>query len=129
MKCDELIEKIKKADDEYIKELNERHKQDLQALEKYWKNNCKNHERKAVEYAVNLCNKEKAYQKYKRCIGNAKWCYNQREIYERDSYNFELERDEVEALRNKADIMREWRKRWLKLAEDFKKEYEYGKRN
>jgi hypothetical protein len=64
--------------------------------------------------------KQIAHNKYKRCLAMAKWCHNQREIYERDSYNWELEDDAVNSLRNKANIMRKWRKRWLKLAEKFK---------
>lgn len=63
---------------------------------------------------------EKRHSDYKRCLAMAMWCHNQREIYERDSYNWELEDDAVNSLRNKANIMRKWRKRWLKLAENFK---------
>ena len=63
---------------------------------------------------------ELRHQKYKRCLYKAKWCHNQREIYERDSYNWELEKDAVDSLRNKTNIMRKWHKRWLELAEKFK---------
>ena len=60
------------------------------------------------------------HHKYKRCLAMAMYCHNQREIYERDSYDWELEYDAKDTLRNKANIMRKWRKRWLKLAEKFK---------
>lgn len=60
------------------------------------------------------------HHKYKRCLAMTRWCHNQREIYERDSYDWELEDDAVNSLRNKANIMRKWRKRWLKIAEKFK---------
>lgn len=69
---------------------------------------------------VNTMYDELLNHKYKRCLAMAKWCHNQREIYERDSYNWELEDDAVNSLRNKANIMRKWRKRWLELAEKFK---------
>lgn len=72
-----------------------------------------------VEHAMRLV-AELRHNKYKRCLAMAKWCYNQREIYERDSYNWELEYDAKDALRNKANIMRKWRKRWLEIAEKFK---------
>ena len=64
------------------------------------------------------------HSNYKRCLYKAKWCHNQREIYERDSYNWELEKDAVDSLRNKTNIMRKWHKRWLELAEKFKDEKE-----
>lgn len=60
------------------------------------------------------------HQKYKRCLEMAKWCHNQREIYQRDSYNWELEDAAVDSLRNKTNIMRKWSKRWMELAEQFK---------
>lgn len=60
------------------------------------------------------------HQKYKQCLAMARWCHNQREIYERDSYNWELEAAAVNSLRNKANIMRKWHKRWQELAEKFK---------
>lgn len=60
------------------------------------------------------------HHKYKRCLAMAMWCHNQREIYERDSYDWELEDDAKDSLRNKANIMRKWRKRWLKISEKFK---------
>ena len=59
-------------------------------------------------------------QKKNRCLAMARWCHNQKEIYERDSYNWELEDDAKNTLRNKANIMRKWRKRWLAIAEKFK---------
>lgn len=62
------------------------------------------------------------HHKYKRCLAMAKWCHNQREIYERDSYNWELNNEAVASLRNKANILRKWHKRWLKLAEKFKED-------
>lgn len=71
------------------------------------------------------CRKEKAniadelrHSNHMRCLAMAKWCHNQREIYERDSYDWELDRDAVVSLRNKANIMRRWCKRWLALAEE-----------
>lgn len=60
------------------------------------------------------------HHKYKRCLAMARWCHNQREIYERDSYDWELEVVVKRTLWNKANIMRKWRQRWLELAEKFK---------
>ena len=72
-----------------------------------------------VEHAMRLV-ADIRHSKYKRCLAMARWCHNQREIYERDSYNWELEYDAKSTLRNKANIMRKWHKRWLELAEKFK---------
>ena len=59
------------------------------------------------------------HHKYKRCLAMVGWCHNQKEIYERDSYDWELEVAAKCSLWNKAKIMRKWHERWLELAEQF----------
>lgn len=66
------------------------------------------------------------HSKYHRCLGMAMYCHNQREIYERDSYDWELEDDAKDTLRSKAKIMRKWRRRWLEIAEQFKEDSNNG---
>ena len=77
-------------------------------------------ERETEFYLKSEADKVIARHKYKRCLAMARWCHNQKEIYERDSYNWELESDAVATLRNKANIMRKWHKRWHELANEFK---------
>jgi hypothetical protein len=98
---------LKSEADKVIAELKEKFKNSRNS-HKYW----------MKEYLIEY--EETRHNKYKRCLAMARWCHNQREIYERDSYNWELEPAAVDSLRNKANIMRKWRKRWLELAEKFK---------
>jgi len=77
----------------------------------------------AIEHMAEVINaqeRELRYQKYKRCLAMVRRCHNQKEIYERDSYDWELEDAAKCSLWNKAKIMRKWHEHWLELAEKFK---------
>lgn len=104
--------------DKVIAELEELHKKEVgQLLIEITELKQKNDDSR---YNIAVLRKDRSRQKYKRCLAMAMYCHNKREIYERDSYDWELEDDAKDTLRNKANIMRKWRNRWLEIAEKFK---------
>ena len=109
---------LKSEADKVIAEMEESHKMEVEQLLIEivdLKNACNDKD----DWCLHTLKREH-HNKYKRCLVMARWCHNQREIYERDSYNWELNNEAVASLMNKANIMRKWRNRWLELAAKFK---------
>ena len=99
--------------DAYIDELEKCHIQRLQALEKYWINNCQSHEQMAISYTVNHCKKIINHNKYKRCLAMAGWCRSRACFYD-------TMREEWPYWSAKSDRAYKWYKLWFKIAEQFK---------